>query len=56
MTEVLSEEVRLAILKQIPVGRFGKVEDVAHCALFLASEQANYINGQVIQVDGGMVM
>ena len=56
MTEVLSEEVRSAILKQIPVGRFGKVEDVAHCALFLASEQANYINGQVIQVDGGMVM
>ena len=56
MTEVLSEEVRSTILKQIPVGRFGKVEDVAHCALFLASEQANYINGQVIQVDGGMVM
>ena len=56
MTEVLSEEVRSAILKQIPVGRFGKVEDVAHCAIFLASEQANYINGQVIQVDGGMVM
>ena len=56
MTEVLSEEVRSAILKQIPVGRFGKVEDVAHCALFLASEQANYINGQVIQVDGGLVM
>ena len=56
MTEVLSEEVRSAILKQIPVGRFGKVEDVTHCALFLASEQANYINGQVIQVDGGMVM
>ena len=56
MTEVLSEEVRSTILKQIPVGRFGKVEDVAHCAIFLASEQANYINGQVIQVDGGMVM
>lgn len=56
MTEVLSDEIRVQILKQIPVGRFGKVEDVAHCALFLASEQANYINGQVIQVDGGMVM
>lgn len=56
MTEVLSEDVRSTILKQIPVGRFGKVEDVAHCALFLASEQASYINGQVIQVDGGMVM
>ncbi len=56
MTEVLSEDVRSTILKQIPVGRFGKVEDVAHCAIFLASEQANYINGQVIQVDGGMVM
>lgn len=56
MTEVLSEDVRSAILKQIPVGRFGKVEDVAQCALFLASDKANYINGQVIQVDGGMVM
>lgn len=56
MTEILSEEVRTNILKQIPVGRFGKVEDVAQCALFLSSEQANYINGQVIQVDGGMVM
>ena len=56
MTEILSEEVRASILKQIPVGRFGKVEDVANCAIFLASEQANYINGQVIQVDGGMVM
>ena len=54
MTEVLSEDIRAQILKQIPVGRFGKAEDVSHCALFLASEQANYINGQVIQVDGGM--
>ncbi len=56
MTEQLNDELKLSILKQIPNGRFGSCEDVANCALFLASSKANYINGQVIQVDGGMVM
>ena len=56
MTDVLSEEVKTNILKQIPLGRFGTAEDIAHCALFIASEKASYISGQVIQVDGGMAM
>lgn len=56
MTEVLNPEQQDSILKQIPLNRFGQPEDVANCALFLASEQASYITGQVIHVDGGMVM
>lgn len=56
MTEVLSEELKQNILKEIPLARFGTPEDVAETALFLASDKAHYITGQVIQVDGGMVM
>lgn len=56
MTDQLSDELKQSILKQIPNGRFGSCEDISNCALFLASNKANYINGQVIQVDGGMVM
>jgi 3-oxoacyl-[acyl-carrier protein] reductase len=56
MTDVLSEEVKNNILKQIPLGRFGSPKDIADCALFLASDKASYISGQVIQVDGGMAM
>jgi 3-oxoacyl-[acyl-carrier protein] reductase len=56
MTDVLSEDVKNGILKQIPLNRFGSVEDIAHAALFLASDNASYITGQVINVDGGMVM
>ena len=56
MTDVLSEDVKANILKQIPLARFGTPEDIAHCALFLASENASYISGQVIHVDGGMAM
>jgi 3-oxoacyl-[acyl-carrier protein] reductase len=43
------------ILKQIPLGRFGTVEDVAGAIAFLASDEAAYITGQVIVVDGGMI-
>ena len=56
MTDVLNDTVKDGILKQIPLNRFGSVEDIAHCALFLASDNASYITGQVINVDGGMVM
>jgi 3-oxoacyl-[acyl-carrier protein] reductase len=56
MTDQLNENLQAEFLKQIPLGRFGKAEEVADLALFLASDQANYITGQVIQVDGGMVM
>ena len=54
MTEVLSEEIRENACKQIILGRFGKPEDIANTAVFLASDKADYITGQVISVDGGM--
>ena len=54
MTEVLSEEIRENACKQIIPGRFGKPEDIANTAVFLASDKADYITGQVISVDGGM--
>lgn len=56
MTDVLSEQVREASVAQIPLGRFGRPEHVAAAAAFLASEEAGYITGQVLHVDGGMVM
>ena len=54
MTEVLSEEIRENACKQIILGRFGKPDDIANTAVFLASDKADYITGQVISVDGGM--
>ena len=54
MTEVLSEEIRENACKQIILGRFGKPEDIANAAVFLASDKADYITGQVISVDGGL--
>ena len=54
MTEVLSEEIRENACKQIILGRFGKPEDIANAAVFLVSDKADYITGQVISVDGGM--
>ena len=56
MTEVLPEKVKEASISQIPLGKFGKVEDVADAVAFLASDEAAYITGQVLHVDGGMVM
>ena len=56
MTEALSEEARAALTKQIPLGSLGQPEDVASAALFLAGPAARYITGQVLAVDGGMVM
>ena len=54
MTAVLSDAVKENSRKQIPLGTFGKPEDVAGAAAFLVSEDAGYITGQVIHVDGGM--
>ncbi|MCR3922228.1 MAG: 3-oxoacyl-[acyl-carrier-protein] reductase [Firmicutes bacterium] len=56
MTAVLSENLKESIKKQIPLGRTGSPEDVAALVVFLASKQAAYITGQVIAVDGGLVM
>ena len=56
MTAGLSDEVKKTIQSQIPLGKTGTVEDIAHAAAFLASAEANYITGQVLCVDGGMVM
>ncbi|HBA03151.1 MAG TPA: beta-ketoacyl-ACP reductase [Clostridium sp.] len=56
MTDVLSEKVKDGMLRLIPLNRFGNVEDVARTVVFLASEGGDYITGQVINVDGGMVM
>ena len=54
MTQELSDEVRKEWMNQIPLRRGGTVEDVANCALYLASNLSSYVSGQVIQVDGGM--
>ena len=56
MTAQLSEEVKNQMQAQIPMGVLGKPRDVANAAVFLASEKASYITGQVLTVDGGMVM
>ncbi|MEF9954860.1 MAG: 3-oxoacyl-[acyl-carrier-protein] reductase [Clostridium sp.] len=56
MTDVLPEEVKKAMGEQIPLKHFGKTEDIADAAVFLASDKAGYITGQVICVDGGMAM
>jgi 3-oxoacyl-[acyl-carrier protein] reductase len=56
MTASLSDEIRDSYTNQIPMRRMGKPEDIAHMVAFLASEEASYITGQVIKVDGGMVM
>jgi 3-oxoacyl-[acyl-carrier protein] reductase len=56
MTAKLSEEVKGEMLKHIPLGKLGTPQDVANLALFLASDDSAYITGQVIKVDGGMVM
>lgn len=56
MTQVLSDSVKEAATAQIPLGRFGKPEDIANMVAYLASEKAAYITGQIISVDGGMAI
>lgn len=56
MTDVLPEPVKQAVKEMIPVKKFGTVEDVATAVAFLAGDQAGYITGQVLCVDGGMAM
>jgi len=56
MTRVLEDSIRLKLIEQIPLARLGQPEDVARCVSFLVSENASYITGQVINVNGGMLM
>jgi 3-oxoacyl-[acyl-carrier protein] reductase len=56
MTAVLSDELKQSAIKQIPLGRVGTPDDVASAAVFLASEEASYITGHVLNVNGGMLM
>jgi 3-oxoacyl-[acyl-carrier protein] reductase len=56
MTAVLNAQIKEQLLKQIPLNSFGQCEDIANAALFLASPGARYVTGQVLAVDGGMVM
>ena len=56
MTAVLSDEVRNSLLAQIPLKRLGRPEDVAAAVRFLASDEASYITGHVLDVNGGMYM
>lgn len=56
MTDVIPEKNKEMMLQSIPLGRMGLAEDVANAVCFLASEDASYITGQVLKVDGGMVM
>ena len=56
MTNQLSDNIKQALIKQIPLGRIGQGTDIAHAVCFLASDEAGYITGQTLTVDGGMVM
>lgn len=56
MTDVLNQEIKDAVVKNIPLGKFGEPDDIAAAVAFLASSEAKYITGQCLTVDGGMVM
>jgi 3-oxoacyl-[acyl-carrier protein] reductase len=56
MTDELSDQVKEKILKDIPIGRMGDGSDIASAVLFLASEEASFITGQTIVIDGGQII
>ena len=55
MTDVLSDDVKKAYMDTIPLRRFGTASDIAKCVAFLVSPEAEYITGQIISVNGGMI-
>ena len=55
MTDVLKEDIKSEILTRIPLNKFGEAQDIANMVTYLASEESNYVTGQVFQVDGGMI-
>lgn len=56
MTDAISAEARSRLMSQIPLGRAGRTEEIASTIVFLASDMASYITGEVIKIDGGMAM
>ena len=56
MTDKIDEEFKQNLISKIPSGKLGTGEDVSNCVAFLASDMANYINGETIHVNGGMYM
>ncbi len=56
MTDILANDVKQKYFDSIPLGKFGETEDIANVVAFLASDMSNYVTGQVINVDGGLVM
>ena len=56
MTDVLSDEQKAALLTKVPTGALGEAQDIANVVAFLASDEANYITGQTININGGMIM
>ena len=56
MTDELTDAAKQEFLNRIPAGRIGTADDIAYAALFLASDEANYITGQTITVDGGRII
>ena len=56
MTAALNEDLRKGLLEKIPLNKFGSADDIASAALYLAGESGRYITGQVLTIDGGMVM
>ena len=56
MTDNINEDFKNSLISKIPSGKLGKGEDVSNCVAFLASDMADYINGETIHVNGGMYM
>ena len=56
MTEKINEDFKKILISKIPSGKLGTGEDVSNCVAFLASDMANYINGETLHVNGGMYM